>query len=634
MERVNKNLKAISPLLLLVLVACGGGGGASSNTPTTPTPPTSVPASEPEALTLVATESAQQHQAIGLVALLPESMNGSPVSWQQTAGPGFPESKVTLLANHSQVVGFDADQAGDYSFEFSVNTDQGVLSDSISLSVQSSNTAVAQVRLDHEVVEQGKVSLRVDANKAYNSVVWQQISGPAVTLDKQDNMLFFDAPSVDYDTLMEFKATLNLSSGGNATDTVYVLVKNAQINQDGIFPKYAEQIVTNSAHPYLADSPYADVLVDCVYSNTRTNPCTFAQLPLIGTEHPIPDIDDILARLVVSHDWMGERFKQYLTQSNVSADMLNLLRATTAIVISYDVRPSFYWSATGAIYLDAENFWLTPQERDSLNDAPDYRSDFGNELQFSVPWTYTHNGEAAFAYYDAAARQQREFADMESEVTWLMYHELAHANDYIGSDRWSSLSPDSDPNQAANDSDSTSDSMSAMYPLTETTMLELAEVSFAGKTATAQQKAYHASDIVSLFSDDNATDFYNYSSKAEDLAMFFQHLMISYRLGFKSVVAILDNNNIVEWGEFSRVDRAHLQQKAKYVIDHILPEVNSSTVLDSLPPVTNMQTGVSFSQSVLAGKQAKGMSRQLDNQIWLKHQRQALHIGRPKAIKN
>ena len=110
--------------------------------------------------------------------------------------------------------------------------------------------------------------------------------------------------------------------------------------------------------------------------------------------------------------------------------MLKLLRATNAIVISYDIRPSFYWVATGAIYLDANNFWRTPQERDTLNTRPDYRSGFGSELDFTTSWRYVKNG----AYYfpnistaNVADRLPRDVSDVEAALSYLLYHELAHA---------------------------------------------------------------------------------------------------------------------------------------------------------------------------------------------------------------
>ena len=125
-----------------------------------------------------------------------------------------------------------------------------------------------------------------------------------------------------------------------------------------------------------------------------------------------------------------DRFKDFLTHNDTNHDIKNLLRATTAIVISYDVRPSFYWAATGAIYLDAENFWLTPQERDTINEAPDFRADFGSDLQFVMPWRYVKDNAYASHNYSNSARVTRTPAEALYRLTSLMYHELAHANDF------------------------------------------------------------------------------------------------------------------------------------------------------------------------------------------------------------
>ena len=141
-------------------------------------------------------------------------------------------------------------------------------------------------------------------------------------------------------------------------------------------------------------------------------------------------------RVVVSHQWMGDRFKDFLTNNDSNNDIKNLLRATTAIIISYDVRPSFYWAATGAIYLDAENFWLTPQERDTINEAPDYRADFGNDLQFVMPWRYVKDNAYASESYSKSERVNRTAEDALFRLTSLMYHELAHANDFFPSYEW------------------------------------------------------------------------------------------------------------------------------------------------------------------------------------------------------
>jgi hypothetical protein len=113
--------------------------------------------------------------------------------------------------------------------------------------------------------------------------------------------------------------------------------------------------------PASADSPYANQLRDCVFSNTRSESCTLGTLPLLGMDTRNPTIDDVMDRVLVSHEWMGTRFRDLLEA--LPDDMLLLMRGVTAVVISSDVRPSFYWTRTGAIYLDPDYIWLTPEER-------------------------------------------------------------------------------------------------------------------------------------------------------------------------------------------------------------------------------------------------------------------------------
>ncbi|MDP0964773.1 hypothetical protein Q6264_28200, partial [Klebsiella pneumoniae] len=90
----------------------------------------------------------------------------------------------------------------------------------------------------------------------------------------------------------------------------------------------------------------------------------------------------------------GQRFEAFLREQDAHGDFRRLLNATTAIVIGGRVRPSFYWNATGAIYLDADYLWQTPQERDTVSEAPDPRSNFAADLAFKTLWRYVQNNQA------------------------------------------------------------------------------------------------------------------------------------------------------------------------------------------------------------------------------------------------
>ena len=568
----------------LLLAGCGGGGGSLQMPP-----PTS---GSTDPFTLYAQQEIVEGQTLGLAAVFNRGLEGSDFSWQQLSGP----VQLEFLAGNSKVVSADVDIAGNYTFRFSSQINGTLQSADISVNVQASSSPAAQLRLDHTAVEQlpasnasrtGKqtVSLRVDGDLAISNVSWQQVSGPAVTTTTNGQYLFFTAPSVSRDTLLEFKATVTFSSGQTATEQAFVLIDDTPINStDGYFPVYAEQVMSSDIHPYRADSPYADVLVDCVVSNTLNNTCRFSTLPLLAMDSETPTVDDVMNRVVVSHDWMGQRFEEYLRNSAAGSDVMRLLRATTAVVISYDVTPAFFWSATGAIYLDPVYLWQTPQERDTLLDAPDYRAAFGDALQFDMYTTYTQNDEFFFKGYSASQRQSRPFEEMAKDISRLLFHELAHANDYISPARWASLSTTSDPFSASR-SNRINQTLESSYPLTSVEMQALADVRFgtgAGQTPnyTATQLSYTAADIGGFFAPDSGVDFYNYSAIAEDLAMYFQHMLMVKTFGVDTVTVIWDQDtNITGWAEKNRIGKDALQGKAAFILESIIPELDGSATV-------------------------------------------------------
>ena len=70
---------------------------------------------------------------------------------------------------------------------------------------------------------------------------------------------------------------------------------------------------------FVPDGRYASVLKPCagldIGDFQESYSCRLSDLPFIGQEVATPDIDDIMSRVVVSHDWMGERFRDALTLS-------------------------------------------------------------------------------------------------------------------------------------------------------------------------------------------------------------------------------------------------------------------------------------------------------------------------------
>lgn len=555
--------------------------------------------------TLIQLDNTQHiNQSVELMLYYPNE-EISNILWQQTSG-----EPVNILSNKSKVIAFTPSQAGEYSFNVSF-TINDVLEKSLEkkISVTSQYNKLT-TRLSHVVAAENKVSLRAQLASDLNieHISWQQIDGPEVELTLDDEAkgsdgelaIFFDAPSVTLDTIVAFKATIEADNGDSYEDQVAVLIEPAaKITNNAYFSDR-----TASVFVYNENSPYADNLIPCSYSNNLTSSCTLAKVPLLAEEVKnstnILSIESIMDRVIVSHQWMGERFKAFLTDHDVNDDMKNLLRATTAIVISYDIRPSFYWAATGAIYLDPENFWLTPDERDTINEAPDYRSDFGNDLQFLMPWRYVKNNSYISKSYSYSTRVTRTPDDILYRFSALLYHELAHANDFFPSSEWYTHNQNKRVLDAATSSNFESDALATALPLTSQTMRDLAQVSFAGETASLTQKSYLPTDIKEFFSQDSATDFYAYSSIREDYAMLFEELLMQSRFGVLRDIAITNqpigdyiyaSDYIVTWGQRGRIGEENIKDRVVFSASRVLPEFDSIEAMNITPFPEQMISG-------------------------------------------
>ena len=604
---------------LTLLTACGGSGSDDNAPPSTPSTPLSI--------SISGAENAIAGDAVDFAVSAPAGSEISAIEWHVSGLSQQP------LNAHTQAIGFNALSAGSYDITVNAELVNGSrVTDSITLQVAENNAPLAALRLGHEASEGGRVSLRVDTvnagNLAVTAIEWRQKSGPSVSQFIYDDgdyshSIYFQAPSVNSDTVIEIESTVILSNGETLTDTAQVLVKNIDINNNGFFvddESGRPETVSTHMMPYRTNSPYAEALKACVYNNQVANSCSFSNLPLIGQVTESPTIDDILDRTYVSHPWMGVAFKDFLETSATQEDMLKLFRATTAVVISYDIRPSFYWVATGAIYLDGNNFWRTPQERDTLNTRPDYRSGFGNELDFTTTWRYIKNGEYYFPIIstsDVAQRQPRKGTDVEAALSYLLYHELAHANDFFDYTEWQQLNDSASPLSSYDDRSPISSGLTSSLPLNSSQLHALADVRFGGATASNAQRNYTAQQVANWFEDDGAVDFYAYFTEREDLAMLFERFMMLYRLSAEADVGVftrdtLDDGSFVPtWAQRNRISDDDVTMRLDYVASRVLPDLDIPAIQASLPAPFMLPTNITWrdsASSVNPDEQEAGVS--------------------------
>lgn len=602
------------------LSSCGGGGGDTPPAPPpSPPPAAGVCASAGALYSIYATAATAPGKNAAAAVVGCSGAIGS-AQWTQTGGPA-----VTLLSDKTQTIGFIAPEAGSYAFQVSFR-DPGGAQRSENVSITATGTTAPTrlaLRVSQSVRMGGNVSVRawptLAPGQTLQSITWSQIEGPAVQLDTSDShVALFKAPDVARDTPIRLRATLLTSGGATDSDEALVLVE-----------RYAQAAASDSdaiwngdhvsrVYAYKPAGMYAGVLASCVYDaglryrGAGANLCPLSRLPFLAQEAgaATPTVAQVMDRVLVSHDWLGRNFEDFLRTQDARGDLRRMLGSVTAIVLGTQVRPSFYYAVTGAIYLDGDNFWLTPEQRDTVNEAPDFRSDFDRELQYSGPWRYVQNNQSIFTYFDERSRISRGLDVLLYEAGWLMYHELGHALDFLPPSQVPALNNSLDPwgnigpRYAA--SQLTSDAITASFPLTSSVMAGLGQVKFQGATASEVQRSYTPDQVAGFFSADIATDEYNYSTSREDLAMTLEEFLMSQRLGLRRDKAITDkitaastgSTLIVRWGQRGRIGEPAIRPRTREIVRQLTPWISVAEV-DALPAPLAMHAGQSWTGNLV-----------------------------------
>lgn len=603
-------MKSSSPVAACLLVAgalllpsCGGGGGGGGPAPS--------PAPADQAIVVADTGVPVGKHAGAVVAGLAGPL--SDVTWTQTSG-----APVELLSAKSQAISFAPTAVGPHQFTVSFRDSTGTartLSATINVTAAGTGSSVT-ARVDHAVRAGSNVSLRawttIAPGDSATSLTWTQLAGPQVALDTTDpRRVLFVAPNVASDTVLRFRVTLQTTLGTDSDD-VYVLVERypqAPAGAQYVF----EGLHVSRVHPYRSaaqGNPYANVLAGCTYNAQLHvgNLCPLSTLPFLHQETggALPTIDQVMNRVLVSHDWMGDVFREFLETNDTSGDIRRLLNGVTAVVIGSHVRPSFYYAATGAIYLDADNFWLTPEQRDVVNEAPDFRSDFDRDLGYSSVWRYALNGNSLFLPFPPTDRIPRTVEYLLYEAGWLMFHELAHASDFMPpAARGNLVGTLSAWHNIVLANSLVSDQLTAAMPLQSAELSGLAQVKFHGQVANTTQRGYTPLQVAGFFSADRANDEYNYSTTREDTAMLFEEFMVARNIpGARRDFAITDKIQptttsqtlIVRWGQRGRAGDAAVKPRVDFVVRRLAPWVTDADpdAVTNLPAPLAMRDGESW----------------------------------------
>jgi hypothetical protein len=622
--------KTTIPLLLCLLIAaCGGGGGGDAPPPPgpVPVPPlgTQCLGGSVARLALPAPAAAGRNQELALLACPGARLDT--VQWRQTGG-----ATLALGSARSQALSVAPAAAGRYSFSVDFTDANGAShSGQAELDATAPEASPVVIRGEPSVWAGGRTSLRAwvegqaVADYAQARVRWSRVDGPEVSLGDTDQWrVIFTAPTVAADSLLRLRADVTLPDGRSASQEFSLLVQPPPA--PAASPLFGAGNLSSRVYPYVSGSAHAAALRDCIYTPALSNAtlCTLGRLPLLGAETrgELPTVEQVMARVLVSNDWMGQRFEAFLREQDVHGDFRRLLNATTAIVIGGRVRPAFYWSATGAIYLDADHLWQTPAERDSVSEAPDPRSDYGNDLAYAMLWRYVQGNASVGGRPPVLERASRNSAALIPALGRLLYHELTHASDFLPPRVHLLLNTGLRVYEAV-PGNTASEQLRATLPFFSQQMVDLGRVQFFGVASTALQRGYQPADIVQFFSMDRVTDEYSYSMPVgqsvprEDTAMLAEEALMQLRHGVRRDVAVVPQfltgasaDQPVTWGQRGRVGDAAIKPRVALVLTQTMPWLPAGFA-DGLPAPLQLRAGLTWGQNLDQGALAMGMVKPL-----------------------
>ncbi|MGF1739028.1 hypothetical protein [Photobacterium satsumensis] len=332
---------------------------------------------------------------------------------------------------------------------------------------------------------------------------------------------------------------------------------------------------------YRADSLQAPAALNCVTLYKQQQSCKVSDIAPLGYgNNQDLTVEDIAARLVVSHGWMGDNFVAALRE--MPQDLLNLFRSVNAIVLSFEIRPSFYHSGTASMYIDPRYLWLSETQWQDIYQQDDYRDAYQSQFQFVAANRYLDPyGQYVLTSntYDREVNAYRDTGKITRGLYRLLAHELAHANDYLPQDTLADLDTSLTIFQNIQKRFPVNSDLNRDYPLSSVMLHDLAQASFRGETPTQAQTQLDAATLGAEFEFDGAADYYAYSSQAEDVAMLFEAYMMHQQYLAVSDVAFLVEPTVatpycddykIGWGQRDRLADSYVKARAKQISERIL----------------------------------------------------------------
>ena len=306
------------------------------------------------------------------------------------------------------------------------------------------------------------------------------------------------------------------------------------------------------------DSIYSQKLLNCSFPDTEEKSCIVKDLPLLGMNAQKISVNDILNRTLVTHQFLGEKFKQVLLK--IPPDTLALFGAVNGIVISSEVTTNAYWARSGFIYLSARLFCRSKDECQTLSKEND-----SQKLPVKFVNDYVHNQKSI---WDESIQDDQILL---YKVAATLFHELAHANDYFEPSyvRSNDFAIEKSYDELTFERMTVRQMVSLRIPARpKSTRLEnLANIIYKNKEMTADDLSLSPQSIADEFLAENTNDLYSHINHEEDMARLVEEALMLTYFNIPRLIVFTDKSNSIVYAEKRRVARPNLRTRVLFAIE-------------------------------------------------------------------
>ena len=243
------------------------------------------------------------------------------------------------------------------------------------------------------------------------------------------------------------------------------------------------------------------------------------------------------------------------------------------------------------------------------------------DLQFEFFRRFLRGQNYAWNNYSLSDESERSIEDIVVPLARLLFHELAHANDFLPHAQWSRVDRSLKFIDAIDSIRAhwVSDALQGQLPLNSQELIALADVRFRNATPTQEQTEVTSEYAGALLQNDGANYFYGYLTPREDLAGLFTAVMMKQHYDVDTDIAFVDKPDseepscadyLVGWGVRHRLSNPTVIERTRFVVDRLLQNpAQINALLDGLSEQeVFMREGESWCANLYLDNAASGPS--------------------------